>query len=728
MNNDIGLVVPSSVAVVGASELGGKNYYGARVLRNLVDSATGTKIYAVNPRYDGRQVMGVDAFSTLSDLPSVPDLVIIAISVAGVVDVLTEAGELGVPTCVVLTRESRGADARASFEAGVRKVANRYAMRVIGPNSMGVLCGGAMVNGSFASGAHDGGLTPGSLSMISQSGSSISYLLQLLRGSGVGYSWLISTGDEAALSLEALFEQVVEDPATRVVLLFVEGVTDGARFRRAALRARVLGKPVVMLQVGLSGAGRDAVQTHTGRLAGVEQGFVAVAHESGMFRVPSYERLYDVAAALVVQAVPRGQQQHHRRAAVITTSGGAGAYTADCLSDLGWSLPPLSDDVRAAVESISAQDGLENPVDVTGTWANPEMLPALLVAMAEDTSVDALVVASGAGGTLALPVAEAMAVVRQQIPQELYVGWVGMSGEVAAVLSRAGISAFPDPQRAVHAAEASARFRQDQQDTQQTIELMELLSETASMGTGSALRRSPATKSSPASTKARTATRALAAGDTLNLLKSAGVACAPGTLVEGGLDVSEVEKQAVNVGYPLAMKIDAQELSHKSDKGAVAIGITDSVQLRSQLATFADIARKEGLTSSRILFQRMVDGIEVLMGLNRDPAFGLLLVLGLGGVQAELFPNVKAVVLPATKAQLTSLVSSHPVLDRLLAGYRGAEPANREALIDVMQRFAEWGLTCGDQLREAEVNPVMVNVDGALAVDARAVFEEVSSQ
>ncbi|MDV3128876.1 acetate--CoA ligase family protein [Mycobacterium sp. 21AC1] len=714
MNNEVGLVAPSSVAVVGASELGGKNYYGARVLRNLVDSATGTKIYAVNPRYHGRQVMGVDAFSTLSDLPSVPDLVIIAISVSGVVDVLTEAGELGVQTCVVLTRESRGADARASFEAGVRKVANRYAMRVIGPNSMGVLCGGAMVNGSFASGAHDGGLTPGSLSMISQSGSSISYLLQLFRGSGVGYSWLISTGDEAALSLEALFEQVVEDPATRVVLLFVEGITDGARFRRAALRARVLGKPVVLLQVGLSGAGREAVQTHTGRLAGVEQGFVAVAHESGMLRVSSYERFYDVAAALVMQAVPRGQQQHHRRAAVISTSGGAGAYTADCLSDLGWRLPPLSDDVRAAVESISAQDGLENPVDVTGTWASPEMLPAMLVAMAEDSSIDALVVASGAGGTLALPVAEAMAVVREQISQELYVGWVGMSAEVAAVLSRAGISAFPDPQRAVHAAEASARFRQDQQDTQQTIELTELLSETASTRTCSAPGRSPAT-------------RTLTAGDTLNSLGRAGVACAPGTLVEGSLDVGEVEKEAVNLGYPLAMKIDAQELSHKSDKGAVAIGITDSVQLRNQLATFADIARTEGLTSSRILFQRMVDGIEVLMGLKRDPAFGLLLVLGLGGVHAELFPNVKAVVLPATKAQLTSLVSSHPVLDRLLAGYRGAEPANREALIDMMQRFAEWGLTFGDHLREAEVNPVMVNVDGALAVDARAVFEEVGS-
>ncbi|TDE10175.1 acetate--CoA ligase family protein [Jiangella asiatica] len=709
MSDGGGLVAPRSVAVVGASELGGTNYYGARVMRNLVDSATDVAVYAVNPRYHGQQVMGADAFGTLSDIPEPPELVIIAIPAAAVVDVLTEAGELGVQTCVVLTRESRGPSARKAFEREVRDVALRYSMRVIGPNSMGVFCGTAMVNGSFASGAHDGGLKPGSLSMVSQSGSAISYLLQLLQRTRIGYSWLISTGDEAVCSLEALFEQVVEDPDTQVILLVVEGVADGERFRRAALRARVLGKPVLLLQVGVSTVGREAVQTHTGRLAGVEKAFEAVAEESGIVRVPTFERLYDIATSMVEQALPRKDHEHARRAMVATTSGGAGAYTADHLSALGWSLPPLSEEIQQDIESISGQNGLQNPVDVTGTWAQPEMLPALLLAMSKDTTIDAVVIASGAGGTLALPVAEALAAVREEIPQELYVGWVGMSAEVAAVLGNAGISAFPDPARAAHAAEASARFRQNQQNIQPASSLMELLSE----GTCAHVRTETG-RNGPGTTST--------AGEMLVSLAAAGVPCAPGRLSRG-LDLQEVEDLADEVGYPLAIKLDSPALSHKTDKGAVAVGIADADQLEVQLARLADIAKHDGLDSPRVLVQRMVDGIEVLVGLKRDPAFGLLLVLGVGGVRAELFPDVNAVVLPTTDAGLASMVGSHPMLNRLLAGYRGAEAADRGALIEVLRRFAEWGTAHGDQLLAAEVNPVMVNGAAAVAVDARAVWE-----
>lgn len=699
------LVAPRSVAVVGASELGGKNYYGARVMRNLVDSAGDLTVYAVNPRYHGQQVMGADAFARLSDIPEPPDLVIVAIPPAAVIDVLVEAGELGVKTCVVLTRESGGEAAREHFEQQVRDVARRYPMQVIGPNSMGVLCGTAMVNGSFASGAHGGGLRPGPLAMISQSGSSISYLLQLLRHSEIGYSWLISTGDEAALSLEALFEQVVEDPETQVVLLFVEGVTDGGRFRRAALRARTLGKPVVMLQVGVSAAGREAVHTHTGRLAGVETAFEAVAGETGIVRVSSFERLYDVATAMVDQALPRKDRAHTRRALVVTTSGGAGAYTADHLSNLGWSLPPLSGDLRQEIETISGQYGLQNPVDVTGTWAQPDMLPSILRAAAADSTFDTLLIASGAGGSLALGVAEALAAVRAEIPQELYVGWVGMSAEVAEVLARARISAFPDPARAVHAAEAGARFRQDQRDVTAASEVLELLS----------TRPADQPQSPGHDTTTWTAGRTLAA------LASAGLPCAPGALSEG-LDLRDVKKLAAEVGYPLAIKLDSPALSHKTDQGGVAIGITDAEQLEVQFGRLADIAKRNELAAPRILVQRMTDGIEVLVGLKRDPAFGLLLVLGVGGTQAELFPAVNAAVLPTVSSRIAAMIDSHPVLSRLLAGYRGAEAGNRDALIDVVQRFAQWGLDHGDELLEADVNPVMVNGTGAVAVDARAVF------
>jgi acetyltransferase len=194
----------------------------------------------------------------------------------------------------------------------------------------------------------------------------------------------------------------------------------------------------------------------------------------------------------------------------------------------------------------------------------------------------------------------------------------------------------------------------------------------------------------------------------------------------GGRSPDEFEQRAAEVGYPLAMKIDAPELSHKTDKGGVAVGVADAARVRQQLDVFTGVARAEGLSSPDVLLQKMVSGIEVLVGLKRDPSFGLLLVLGVGGIQAELFPDVRAVLLPTTRVQLEAAVSSHPILEQLLRGFRGGEAANREALVDLVERFAAWGLAWGDRLEEAEINPVMVNAVGAVAVDARAVIGDVS--
>ncbi|GAA0935170.1 acetate--CoA ligase family protein [Pseudonocardia zijingensis] len=709
MSVDNGLEPPRIVAVVGASELGGKNYYGARLLRNLLDAGSDITAYAVNPRYEGGQIMGVPAFGKLTNLPQVPDTVLIATPVAAVPDVLVEAGELGVATCVIVTRESGGDAARTSFHATIREIADRYPMRIIGPNSMGVLSGTARLNGSFASGAHDGALRPGPLGMISQSGSSISYLLEINRHGRLGYSWLISTGDEAAESLETLFEHVVEDPDTKVIALFVEGVADGPRFRRAALRARVLGKPVILLQTGLSAVGRQAVHTHTGRMAGAEEAFRAVAAESGLIRVPTFERFYDTAKVLAEQAVHRSTIPHRRRAVVLTSSGGSGAYTVDHLSSLGWTVPPLSDDIRSELERLSGQHDLQNPVDVTGSWADPELFPRLLRVMADDSTIDSFLISTGAGGTLALPVAEALAAVRSEIPQELYVGWVGISSQVAAVLESAGINAFPDPARAVLAAEASAQFRRNGRDGRSGAELVELLAATPE-------------QVEPPETAHATGGEIWTAGECIDSLTSSGVPCVR-SMRSDGLDAAEVERLAAEAGFPVAVKLDSPQLSHKTDKGAVAIGVANVDELRVQLARLTRIAEGERLADPRVIVQSMADGVEVLVGLKRDPSFGLILAIGVGGVGAELYGGgIETTVLPTTRTGLADLVDRHPMLNRLLDGYRGAPPCDRTALIDLLHRYAEWGLSRGSRLQEADLNPVMVGRRGAVVVDARAVW------
>jgi acetyltransferase len=696
---------PQVIAVAGASDLESGNYYGARVLANLVDGGSSATIYPVNPRLAGTTLLGLPVYGSLSDLPLTPDMVFVVTPIKFVVSTLEEAAKLGVASCVVVTAESGNEGERLIFRTRIAQLAQASGMRIIGPNSMGVMNGNLRLNGSFASGTRGGLVPPGSIACLSQSGATISAMLQWFGETPVGFSWLISTGDESATGIEELMQAMIDDPSVRSIMLFLEGVGDGHAFRRAALSARMAGKPVTMLQVGKSDKGRAAVQSHTGRVAGRREVFAAVAQETGIIETDSFVEFFSVGRTMAQRL---GQLPRNRRAAVVTVSGGAASLAADQIEAIGWELAEFTPAMVAAIAGSTGQSGIRNPADIGGVWRNPDKVTRAITTIAEDDSIDTIFLSLGAGGIFAEAVARAVVTAADAIAQDVFVAWVGIFTDIQQIFDAADIPAFGDFPLAIRAAEACARFSQGQADCHEAVELIRILDHAP----GNLLAMT-----SDASQSIWTVTEAL------EDLRQAGLPCAPFDIAPA-LDTADIVSRAERIGLPIVLKLSSPDMNHKSDDGGVAIRLGDKAAVAAAAETFKAIAMRKGLTSPSVLVQQMSQGVEILVGIKRDPSFGLVLVVGLGGTLAELHAEVAAVVLPTTQSMLRKTLSRNARLNLLLDGYRGQPAADREVLVSFLADFADWALGKGQSLQEVDLNPVMVSGGRICIVDARAVWNQ----
>jgi len=699
------LVAPSVIAVVGASDMASGNYYGARVLENLVEGGIAATIYPVNPRLAGGDLMGLAVHASLTDLPARPDMVFVVTPSKAVLPVLEEAARLDVATSVVVTAEGGSEAERRAFRERVAALARVSGMRIIGPNSMGIMNGRLRLNGSFASGTAKGRVPAGGIACLSQSGATISAMLQWFGESKVGFSWLVSTGDESATGIEELMQAMVDDADVRSIMLFLEGASDGAAFRRAALEARRAGKPVTMLQVGKSEKGREAVQSHTGRVAGTKEVFAAVAHEAGIIETQSFEEFFATARTMAQCPKRPDELPRNRRAALITVSGGAASLSADQLYGMGWKLPELTETTVEALAEATGQAGIHNPADIGGVWRDPKKISRAMLSLSGDDQIDTIFICLGAGGLFAKDVALAIVEARASLTQDVFVAWVGLSPEVEAIFESADIPVFHDFPLAVRAGEACAVFHNSQSDLGEAHELLRLVAETSSEGD----------TSNPGSTRLWTVT------ETLHDLKGAGLPCADFD-VAPSIDIKDIGDRAETIGFPVVLKLSSADLNHKSDEGGVAIRLGDRAAVEAAAIDFAGITSRKMLRNSSVLIQRMAYGIELLVGIKRDPSFGLVLVVGLGGTMAELHAEVAAAILPTSPAILRKLLYRNQRLTTLLDGFRGEQACDREALVSFLADFSEWAMRKGAALQEVDLNPVMIRGDRISIVDARVVW------
>jgi acyl-CoA synthetase (NDP forming) len=673
-------LAPRSIALVGCpSDL---SRPGARPLVYLRKHGYPGQIYPVNPRH--REIGGLPAYPTLGDLPDRPETVWIGVPESDVLPVLEEAARLKIPNAVIMTSGFGETDAiGAAREARLRAAAEAAGITVLGPNMLGFVNCWDRVPLTFSSAGAVDRLVPGALGIASQSGALGGVVVNRAFDRMIGVSAMVSTGNEIGVTVSECLEYFADDERTRAVALVVEGIRDGARFRSAAARLLEAGKPLVALKLGRSSAGQRNALTHTGALAGSYAAWRAVARQLGIVEVDTFEDLVEIGGFL-----SRERRVVRRGSGVVTTSGGASIMLADQLEAHGVGLPRLT---RATVEALGRllpayARTRDNPVDVTAGLSEA-LFGNVLQALVADPGLDAVVVAATSGGAER---ARNIARVARVADKPVIACWLGGSVIEAgrAVLDEQEIGCFRSPASAARALAA-------------TRVVADARAEWTRRPRPAGRRRAP--RVDPPRTY-----REVAA-----LARRAGVPLVAEALVATPVEAAQAARR---LGFPVAVKVVSPDLAHKTEAGALALGLGTAEAVQRAAARLVRAVR--GRRVEGLLVQRMVRGVEVLVGVTRDASFGPLLVVGAGGIETELLGDTSCRPLPVARSEITALLGEVRVSGRL-RGFRGAPPADVRALVDGIVGVARLAEMLGDRLTSLDVNPIIVGRrgEGAFAVD-----------
>jgi acyl-CoA synthetase (NDP forming) len=558
-------------------------------------------------------------------------------------------------------------------------------MRILGPNTIGLVnltdsivlsASGALEMDHFPAGA---------IGVVSQSGGILGSLLSRAAARGIGLSKLVSTSNEVDLELADFIDALVEDEATKVIALYVEAVRHPEKFRAAALRAARAGKPVVAFKIGRSEAGAKAAVSHTGAMAGADRMYDALFRQAGVIRAQAFSDLIDIPAALAT-----GRKLQGKRVAILTSTGGAGTLVSDSLGVAGFDTPAPDAETAAALRALQDGDHAaldRNPIDVTLAGLQPELLRGAIRALLASPSYDALAIIVGASA-LAMPELMANAI-RDCLPlsDKPVIAYVSPHApEVQALLTRRGVPAFS-------AAESC------------TAALAGMLQSTR-------WKESVPQADAPRVDVGELPKGSLDEARAKQLFARFGVPC----VRESGVETAaEAERAARELGGRVVLKILSGEITHKSDVGGVAVDVTPE-QVGARLSAMAaEVETKAGVRPARFLVQEMVaGGTELILGMHRDP-LGTAILLGMGGITAELFQDTTMRLLPShgglSRDEALSMareLRTWPLLD----GFRGRPKADVDALVDAIVAFSRMAAQLGDRLLEAEINPVFVLPQG----------------
>ena len=693
------LLAPRTVAVIGASPRHGS--MGHQVFSNLIEYGFTGRAYPVHP--SALSVCSVRAYPTIAKIPEQVELAIIVIPREQVLQAIDDCGAAGVRALVIITAGFReiGGDGVA-LEGQLMERVHRYGMRLIGPNCMGIINAAPAVsmNATFAP------MMPpwGDAGFVSQSGALGLSVLDYAREYGIGISQFVSIGNSPDVSVTDLLEEWEHDQAVRVILMYVENFGDSRRFLETASRL-TKHKPIIVVKSGRSLAGARAASSHTGALAANDTSVDALLTQSGVLRAASMEELFDMAIGFGVRTRPRS-----RRTAVLTNAGGPGILAADALELEGLALAELSPATVDALRPLfPAEASIRNPLDMIAS-ATPANYKAALTTLLRDPEIDAIVpIFVPPFGVKAEDVAEAIVSAARTIPEKpMLAVLMGREGlpQGRAELRAAGIPAYIFPESAARA--LLALNRQQEWEARPVADAVRL-----------DVNRDRARQILDEAINVRR--EQLTQHESLSLLDAYGVVIAPVRFVT---EEKHLESAANEVGYPLVMKLESPDITHKTEAGGVRVGIANASQLRKAYSEMlagvrqaAPSARVEG-----VLLQRMVrDGRETIVGISRDARFGALLMFGLGGIFVETLQDVIFRLPPVDEMQARDMVRGIRGA-RVLRAHRGALAADEAALVDAICRV---GQLADDfpEIAEMDINPLLALPTGAIAVDARVRVE-----
>jgi acetate---CoA ligase (ADP-forming) len=688
---------PRSIAVVGAS--GDRASIGGLLFANLRASGFDGPLYPVNPRHGS--VQGETAYPEMNACPGVPDLVVVAVPAPLVAAVVDQAGELGVRAlCIISAGFAEVGAAGRELQDDLRRRSRARAVRVVGPNCMGLLNNGPArrFNATFAPVQ----APPGRLAFVTQSGGLGLAALALLNGPSLGVSDFVSVGNTVDLSPNDLLLYWDDDPGTDVVLAYLESVPDPRRFARIA-RHVARHKPVAVVKSGRSRSGRRAAASHTAALAAGEDAVDALFHQAGVIRADTLEELFDVARVASSQPAPDG-----RRVAVLTNGGGPGILVADACEAAGLLVPELSEATQAALRlGLPPEASVANPVDMVAS-AGAEEYGRCLRQLGVADEVDAVIVVFIPPFlTRAEDVAAQIVAAARELPAAKPVMAVFMTaGSPPDILGQAGIPSFAYPERAAAALGRVARWAEWR-------------------------ARPPGRVVTPPGTDARRARHLVDgvlrrrsgggwadAGEAEELLGAyrVPIVCSRRVRTPG-----EAGRAQAELGGPVALKIAAP--IHKSDVGGVVLGI-DTPQAASK--ALADIrsalgaAGMAGAAEEFLVQEQVSEGVEMIVGVSHDPAFGPLVLAGLGGTRVEVVGDVATRLTPLSDTDVDEMLRSLRSY-RLLTGYRQSPPLDVSAFAELLHRVSAM-VEDVPEIAELDLNPVFVRRQGAVVADVRVRF------
>ncbi len=692
------IFAPQSVAVIGASPDPTK--LGHRVLRNIIDNGYTGRIIPIHPT--ASSILALDSYPSVSAVPGTVDLAVLVVPVQAVLSVVEDCGKSGVRGLVVITAGFKevGKEGR-DLEQQLVTLVRHYGMRMVGPNCLGIIDTTTRLNASFAA------LMPGNgeIAFMSQSGALCTAILDWSASQGIGFSRFVSLGNKADVDEVALLRAWGGDPTNRVILAYLEGISDGAAFIEAA-REVTKHTPVIAIKSGTTEAGTRAISSHTGSLAGSESAYEAAFDQSGVLRARSMQELFDYALAFAYQPPIGGD-----RIAIVTNAGGPGIIATDAVERSGLRLAQFPPETITRLQhGLPPTASVYNPIDVIGD-ARADRYEVGLAAALADPNVDAALVlftpqAGSEPEETARVVARLSAAGTKPVVTS-YMGAVSL-GPALAILNSHRIPNYAFPEQAVGALHAMVHQRRWRErpvgehvryhvDLDRVKALFERVRAAGRVELGEIEAR--------------------------EVMEAYGMRL-PQSLLAQSPD--EAAALAAQIGYPVVMKISSPDILHKSDIGGVKVGITDAAMARDAYELIEYRARKysRDATIWGVLVQEQVrKGREVLVGVSRDPQFGPLLAFGLGGIYVEVLQDVAFRLAPISREEAREQIRSIRTLP-LLQGVRGEPPADLHAAEDVLLRVSQM-VTDFPEIVEMDINPLIVynQGEGATVVDARIILQ-----
>jgi acetyltransferase len=689
------LLSPRSVAVIGATDR--PHSVGGTVWNNLSGGFKG-ELHAVNPHLSelGGKAVFADLQALVAQCGKAPELAVICTPPDSVAGLIAELGAMGTRAAIVITAGLSTEQKQAMLEA-----ARRHSLRILGPNCIGVLVPHLGLNASFA----PANAAAGQIAFVSQSGALVTAMLDWANSRGIGFSHFVSLGEHADVDFGDMLDYLGSDSRTRAILLYIESIESPRKFMSAA-RAAARNKPVIVVKAGRSAQGQKAAASHTGALAGADDVFDAAISRAGMLRVHTLFQLFTAAELLA-----RFRDNRSERLIVMTNGGGAGVMAADAASYSNVELSTLDAAMLEKLDAVlPANWSHGNPVDIIGD-APAERYVATLQTLLQDRGSAVLFVQAPTAIVPSLEVAQALLPLAQQRPPRLLGCWLGQGNvaEARQLFRQAGVPDYDTPEQAVvafsflrtyhrHQAELMETPTADPLGSQPDLARMRELVDFV-LADGRDVLTEPEAK---------------------ELLRLAGVPVTPTRVVPPEPEAAVYA--AETVGYPVVLKILSADIVHKSDVGGVRLNLHNATEviaaaqaMLQRVAVRQPDAHIEGFTVQPMI--RRAHSHEVIVGASVDPMFGPVILFGAGGVSVEVVAD-HAVALPPLNTSLARSLISRTRISKLLQGYREVPAADHDAIIHVLLAVSQL-LADLPEIAELDINPLIVNHEGALALDAR---------